>query len=161
MGMLTDWASGGGCYLCLLFRGPFSSSRSLVRRGGDGPVTNIVFRRCIPASCPCPICSDLAPVIYQPLLLSQAPEAHQLMAVASFSDFRLRDEWAMICPRSHGSEGRTSSDLRDNTRSRLKLFLVATQLLTSLSPLEPLKIKLCCPFNLSTHSYSQDPVPTG
>lgn len=46
------------------------------------------FHRCIPASCPCPICSDLASVIYQPLLLSQAPpptnKANQLMAVDSF-----------------------------------------------------------------------------
>ena len=43
MGMLTDWASGGRCYLCLLFQGPFSSSRSLARKGRSGPVTNILF----------------------------------------------------------------------------------------------------------------------
>ena len=60
-----------------------------------------------------------------------------------------------------GSKGRTSSDLGNNSPSRLKLSPLATQLLTSLSPLKPLKIKLCFPFNPSTHYYFQCPIRPG
>lgn len=69
-----------GPLLRALFLIPVTSEES--KQVGRSPT--FCFHRCIPAPCPCPICSDLAPVIYQPLLLSQAPKACQPMAVDVF-----------------------------------------------------------------------------
>lgn len=113
-------------------------------------VTSIPFSQV--HSCPGPFCSDLPPVTHRPLLLSQ-PRRHTSPWLWP-SDFRLmpRDQRAMTCPRSHVGEGRTSND-----PLKLKLPHLATQLLTSVSPLEPLEIKLVFPCNLSSPCYSQPP----
>lgn len=58
-------------------------------------------------------------------------------------------------------KGRTTSDLSGHTCSRLKLSPLLTQLILSLGPLEPLKRKLCFPFNLSTHHDLHRPIHTG